>query len=206
MPLTGPRLAFDYATSRTLDRDGRLHVQSVNISKATVNGYRGAEIPDWERLGLDAARIYQLYRDPAELAKAAATFNRLPVLSEHVPVSAMDHQPSLVVGATGSNTTFADPYLKTELVVWASSAIMAIDSGRQKELSAAYRYTAVMTPGVTPQGVRFDGRMTGLSGNHIALVAEGRAGPDCVVGDSAGPEQDDQSFYVRFPDARRLKL
>ncbi|MFY3690853.1 DUF2213 domain-containing protein, partial [Achromobacter xylosoxidans] len=45
-------LAFDRATVRRIDVDGRMHVEISNISKATVNPYRGSEIPDWEALGL----------------------------------------------------------------------------------------------------------------------------------------------------------
>jgi Uncharacterized protein conserved in bacteria (DUF2213) len=50
-------LAFDRASVRTYDRDGRLHVEVTNISKAAVNPYIGREIPDWRALGLDAASI-----------------------------------------------------------------------------------------------------------------------------------------------------
>jgi hypothetical protein len=41
-----------------------------------------------------------------------------------------------------------------------------------------------MKPGVY-QGQHYDGIMTNLRGNHVALVENGRAGADCVVGDSA---------------------
>jgi Uncharacterized protein conserved in bacteria (DUF2213) len=64
-------LAFDRASVRTYDRDGRLHVETSNISKAAVNPYIGREIPDYKALGLDPDRVYQLLRDPDELAEAA---------------------------------------------------------------------------------------------------------------------------------------
>lgn len=66
-----PRLAFDRASVRTYDQDGRLHVAITPISKANVCPYLGSEIPDWEELGLDAQRTYRLLRDPDELARAA---------------------------------------------------------------------------------------------------------------------------------------
>lgn len=180
-------LAFDRASVRSFDVDGRLRVELTNISKATVNGYLGSEIPGGEELGLDPRRIYQLLRDPKELEAAAATFNGIPVLSEHTPVSAADHRPDLVVGSTGTDAVFETPYLKNSLVVWAADAIKGIENGEQRELSCAYRYTPVMEPG-TYEGTRFDGRMTQLIGNHVALVATGRAGPDVVVGDSQPPK------------------
>jgi hypothetical protein len=176
-------LALDRSTVRSVDEDGRLHVAVTNISKANVCPYYGHEIPDADRLGLDRDRVYYLLRDPAELEKAAASFNSLPLLNVHVPVSADDHRPDIVVGATGTDAEFVAPYLRNSLVVWARDAIEAIESGEQRELSCAYRYVPVMEPG-TYQGVRYDGRMTEIRGNHVALVPHGRAGSDVVVGDS----------------------
>lgn len=177
------KYAFDRASVRSVDADGRLHVEITPISKANVCPYLGKEIPDWQSLGLQPDKIYQLLRDPDELRKAASTFNNLPLLSQHVPVSAEDHQPDLVVGSTGTDAEFSHPYLKNSLVVWAKDAIDSITSGSQKELSSAYRYRAEMTPGQY-QGASYDGIMRGIVGNHVALVKEGRAGTDVVVGDS----------------------
>lgn len=178
-------LALDRSV-RTVDADGRLHVAVTNISKANVCPYLGSEIPDADALGLDAAATYQLLRDPEELAKAAPTFNNVPLLSRHVPVNVNDHQPGLVVGATGTDAAFEAPFLRNSLVVWEAGAIAGIESGEQRELSSAYRYRAVMEPGEY-EGVKYDGRMVEIVGNHVALVSEGRAGPDVVVGDSKLP-------------------
>ena len=178
------RMAFDRGTVRRIDQDGRLHVEITNISKATVNPYLGSEIPGFEDLGLEPDQVYQLLRSPEELEAGAASFNSLPVLSQHVPVSAEDHRPSLVVGSTGTDAVFEAPYLKNSMVVWAKKAIEGIESGQARELSCAYRYVPVMEPG-TFEGVRFDGRMTQIVGNHLALVAAGRCGGDVIVGDSS---------------------
>src|SRR5882757_8188838 len=109
------------ATDRSLrskDVDGRLHVESCNISKANICPYLGREIPDGRRLGLDPQKIYYLYRDPAELAAAAPTFRNLPLLIKHVPVTADVPNSDMVVGTTGSEVNFSDPYLCTSLAVW----------------------------------------------------------------------------------------
>ena len=122
-------------------------------------------------------------RDPKELEKAAPTFNGLPLLSEHKPTSAADHEEELVIGATGTDAVFEFPYLKNSLVIWPEYAIDEIEDETKKQLSCGYRYVADMTPGIF-QGMRYDGRMVDIVGNHVALVKEGRAGPDVVVGDS----------------------
>jgi hypothetical protein len=175
-------LAFDRASVRNVDQDGRLHVEITNISKATVNPYRGNEIPDWEKLGLDPDKIYMLLRDPQELEKAASTFNNIPLLDRHIPVTVDEPQKEYVVGSTGTDAAFVAPYLKNSLVVWDASAIAGIETDQQKELSCAYRYIADMTPGVY-EGVAYDGVMRDIRGNHVALVEVGRAGPDVVVSD-----------------------
>lgn len=174
--------AFDRDTTRTYGADGHLHVAKAHISKGCVNPYRGKEIPGYQDLGLDPDKPYRLLRDPEEIAKAVSTFNNLPILSTHRPVSAEAHPPELVIGSTGTDAEFNAPYLDNSLVFWPKSAIEAIESNDRKQLSAAYRYVPVMEPGIY-EGEPYDGRMTELIGNHIALVRDGRAGADVVVGD-----------------------
>ena len=168
---------------RSYDQDGRLHVESSNISKATVNPYYGSEIPNYQQLGLDPKKVYYLLRDPEELEKAAPTFNNLPLLSKHIPVSADEPQKEVIAGTTGSDTVFKDGYLKCSLAVWDAEAIAGIESGEQVELSSAYHYTADMTAGEF-EGRHYDGVMRDIVGNHVALVDVGRAGRDVVVSDA----------------------
>ena len=201
--------AFDRAAAsmRTYDLDGRLHVAQSNISKANVCDYNGSEIPDYQSLGLDPNRVYKLLRDPVELESAAATFNNIPLLSQHVPVSADDHQPDLVVGSTGTDAKFVAPYLTNSLVIWVQDAIDAIENETQKELSCAYRYRADMTPG-SYIGERYDGVMRNIIGNHVAVIPEGRAGSDVMVADSRanGMRKALAEFRAMCPDAGALKV
>lgn len=168
---------------RSYDEDGRLHVETSNISKATVNPYYGSEIPNHDKLGLEPKKVYYMLRDPEELEKAVQTFNNLPLLSKHIPVSADEPQKDVIVGTTGSDAKFEDGYLKCSLAVWDSEAIAGIESGEQMELSSAYRYIADMTAGEF-NGMRYDGVMRDIVGNHVALVDVGRAGRDVVVSDA----------------------
>ena len=180
-------LALDKSV-REYDADGRLHVTVANISKANVCPYLGKEIPDEDgTLKLDPDKVYQLLRDPDELAKAAPTFNGIPVLREHIPVSADDHQPDEVIGATGTDAEFDDPYLRNSLVIWSQDDIDAIKSGEKRELSCGYRYKALMEPGEY-KGVPYDGKMVDIIANHLAVCQEGRAGTDVRIGDKV-PEE-----------------
>ncbi|EKA8127165.1 DUF2213 domain-containing protein [Klebsiella pneumoniae] len=181
-------LAFDRASVRTIDANGRLQISRTNISKANVNAYYGREIPGSEELGLEPNKLYRLWRHPDELRKAAKTFNNIPVLSKHIPDFPTDPPNEFRVGVTHSNAEFDGTYLTVGMSIWDNSAIAGIESGEQRELSASYKYVADMTPGVTPDGETYDGVMRDIFGNHEALVPDGRAGPDVLVADSLPPE------------------
>ncbi|HBR4529125.1 TPA: DUF2213 domain-containing protein [Klebsiella pneumoniae] len=181
-------LAFDRASVRTIDANGRLQISRTNISKANVNAYYGREIPRSEELGLEPNKLYRLWRHPDELRKAAKTFNNIPVLSKHIPDFPNDPPNEFRVGVTHSNAEFDGTYLTVGMSIWDNSAIAGIESGEQRELSASYKYVADMTPGVTPDGEPYDGVMRDIFGNHEALVPDGRAGSDVLVADSLPPE------------------
>lgn len=177
-------VVFDRSSVRSYDADGKLHVAATNITKANICPYYGREIPNADELGLQPDKLYQLLRDPEELQKAAPTANNLQVLKQHERVHADDHKPDLVVGSTGTDASWTEPYLRNSLVIWARDAIDGVESEEQKELSSSYRYRADMTPG-TYKGTPYDGVMRDIVFNHVALVKKGRAGPDVVVGDAA---------------------
>lgn len=180
------KFAFD-KTARRIDADGRLHVERSHISKATVNPYYGKEIPGCESLGLEPDRVYRLLRDPVELERGADSFARLPILSKHIPITVANvaedpELKQLIVGAIGSQVEFKAPYLDADLCVWDATAIAGIDTDTVRELSCSYRYVPVMEPGEF-EGQAYDGRMTEIRGNHLALVEAGRAGSDVLVSD-----------------------
>jgi hypothetical protein len=181
------RFALDRSSVRTRDANDFLHVSASNISKANICPYIGSEIPDYEKLGLDPQRVYQLLRDPDELKKAASTFNGVPILNRHIPVMAEKPPKEAIVGTTGTDAEFKAPYLQNSLTIWDAAAIAAIESEEQRELSCGYRYEADMSPG-SFNGTPYDGVMRNLRANHVALVPDGRAGSDVVVGDQAIPQ------------------
>lgn len=186
--LTPEGLAFDKDTVRHRDLDGRLHIAKTNLTIAAVNGYLGHEIPDYEKLGLDPAKKYQLLRDPDELRKAVPTFNNLPLLREHVPTSSTDHPADKVIGSTGTDAAWEPPYVTNGLVIWREADIQLVEDGQKREISAGYKYTPDPTPG-TWQGQRYDIVMRDIVGNHCALVVAGRAGPTVLVADEHPDER-----------------
>lgn len=189
-PAAQDACAFDEASVRSYDKDGRLRVEKAHISKANICPYYGREIPGFEKLGLEPDRIYQLFRDPEELKKAAPSFNNIQILLRHIPTSPDDPQKDVWVGTTGTDAEFNDPYLDNSLAFHVRDGIDAVESNEQKELSAGYYYDPDMTPGEY-MGQKYDGVMRNLVANHLCLVREGRAGSDVVVGDTAIPQLKD---------------
>lgn len=177
-------VTFDAAPSqRETDENGFLHVGASHITKATVNPYYGREIPGWQEAGLDPETVYYGLRDPEELQASLETWAGLPLHIEHHIDSAEEPQKLTRVGAVGTGAVWNPPYVDAPLTVWDRAAIDAIEDGSFRELSCAYRYDPDFTPG-SYEGIPYDFIMRNIRGNHVALVEEGRAGPDVVVADS----------------------
>lgn len=195
---------------REFDEDGRLKVISSNISKETINPYYGKEIPDYQKLGLDADKIYKIYRPGKELQKAADSFNGVQIVSVHTPVSADDPQKELVIGTTGTDAVFEKPFLKNSLFFWDAEAIGMIEAadknlGGAKQLSCGYAFDAVMEPGEF-NGESYDGYMTNIVGNHVALVERGRAGSDVKVSDiNIFDEKTMKKHKLKFKLEKKIK-
>lgn len=175
--------AFDRASVRTYDADGKLHVELTPISKANVCVYYGREIPGCDELGLIPDKAYRLLRDPEELRKAADTFNNQPLLNTHIAVSVLDPPKEAIIGSTGESAEFDGTYLKNSLVIWDVNSIIGVENKQQREISSSYRYRLDMNPGEY-EGEAYDGVMRDIVCNHVAIVPSGRAGPDVFVYDS----------------------
>lgn len=176
-------VAFDKASARHYDDNGFLIVDSTVITKAAVNEYWGEEIPNYEELGLEATQKYRMLRDPAELEKGMHTLGEKQLLIKHIFVSADEPQKESIAGTIGSNLEMVGDDVKGSLTVWDKEAINLIESGKLAELSASYFYDPIMKSG-TFKGQAYDGIMTNIRGNHVALVERGRIGRDALVADA----------------------
>lgn len=176
------RCAFDRASVRSYDQDGRLHIAVSNMAREAIDQYLGEEIPNWDKLGLEPKRIYKVYRPAEELEKAVPTFNNLPILRDHIPVSAEAPQQELVIGSTGTDAVFEDGFIRNSAVIWVADDIDDIESETKREWSPGYYYTPIVENG-NFNGVAYDVVMRDIVGNHVALVDEGRQGRDVVVAD-----------------------
>lgn len=184
------RMALDRASVRSYDVDGHLHIEEANVCQARIDPYKGREIPGWDdetqthELGLDPDKIYMMFRPPWVLEKAAPTVNGKPLLREHKPTNAEDHQTKEVAGSVGTTARWQAPFIKNGLTIWCAEDIEGIETKDKYQLSPGYHYDPIMEPGVW-EGEAYDGWMDNIIFNHVAIVEEGRQGELVVIGDDA---------------------
>lgn len=169
-------------SQRHIDRNGHLIVKESVITKEDVNPYYGRDIPDYEEQGLDPDKIYYLYRPLSEIEKAVDSFKGKQLLLRHVPVNSSDTQKEITVGSIGSDLKIRDGKLYGDMTFWDQEAIDLIEAKKMEQLSAGYGYTFKPESGEF-NGQPYDGVMTDLHGNHVALVKRGRIGNDAIICD-----------------------
>jgi len=188
--------------ARTYDGNGWFEVKANPISKAGVFPYSGRQLG---LTGPDADRIFQVLRPPEELAdpECVESFKLIPWIDDHTmlgPVaqeltaSAVPAEQKGVQGVIGEDVFFQDGTLFANIKAFSSTLAALIQAGK-RELSAGYRCIYDMTAGVW-NGLRYDAVQRQIRGNHLALVTEGRMGPDVAVMDR---------FTFSF-DAKEIKM
>ena len=175
------RIALDRASVRTIDRDGHLRVSTSVVTEAQVDSYLGKEIVDYEKLGLDPNKVYEVFRPPEEIEKAAPSLQGKPVVIVHKPQVAEAHDKLITVGRV-MNPEWKDPKLYAEIVVWDADAIKDIQTDKQSDISLGYWYEPVLESGAFA-GKPYTIVMKNIAYNHLALVDEGRV-KSAFVGDS----------------------
>ncbi|USP46984.1 DUF2213 domain-containing protein [Alcaligenes faecalis] len=178
-------------SKRQTDVNGYLLVRDNPISKVGVFPYLGREIG-----APDPDRVYQVYRPEEELRRPETiqSFNLLPFIDEHEFLG-NDGTPAEkkgVQGTTGENAAFVFPYLRNNIRVYSEFMKNLIDRGKI-ELSPSYRCEYEFTSGAF-DGQKYDAIQRNIRGNHLALVKEGRTGPDVAVQDHLTITYDSAEF------------
>lgn len=175
--------------ARTVDGNGWFEVKNNPISKAGIFPYSGRQ------LGLDgenADRTFRVLRPPEELnnPECIASFKLIPWVDDHTMIgpnavkvseNALPAEKKGVQGVIGEDVYFRDGVLFANIKAFSSTLAALIEAGK-KELSAGYRCVYDMTSGVW-NGQAYDAVQRKIRGNHLALVKEGRMGPDVAVMD-----------------------
>lgn len=169
-------------TAQAVDLNGYVEIKGNPISKVGVYPYLGSEIgapePD---------RIYRVFRPAEELSHpdAIASFRLMPLVDEHSMLGSENDgftpaERKGVQGVIGEEVYFDPPYLRGNLKLYSEAAKHMVRSGLKRELSPGYRCTYDFTPGAF-DGETYDAVQRTIRANHLALVTEGRTGPDVAV-------------------------
>lgn len=164
--------AIGYEPShREKDENGRLIVKRTLITKGCVSPYWGEEIPDWQALGLDPKKKYNVYR-PIEELKKAHWAPTMPLLNKHIMDYADTPQKENWAGSV-SNIDIEGDNVYGDICFWNNEDIDNVENGTKKDLSMGYRCKHVKESGEY-NGQPYDLKMVNILPNHLALVEKGR--------------------------------
>ncbi|SFV11435.1 hypothetical protein SAMN02799631_05271 [Methylobacterium sp. 174MFSha1.1] len=171
--------AAEIAGARPLG-NGALVVQARAARAGNVQVYRGDEVA---RPDLPQVRIY---RDPDEIFREESlrSFGHKPVTLDHPPEAVTPRTwRGVARGHVGDEVVRDGAYVRIPMLLADSAAIAAVQAGR-REISVGYTCDLDWTPGTAPDGAPYDARQTRIVVDHVAIVAQGRAGPECRIGDT----------------------
>lgn len=166
--------------------DGGYLEAFARTARTGIQQYLGAE------MGRPDLGVVNVYRDEADVFSHASlhSFAKIPVTVDHPPagVSATNWK-QVAVGTTGEEVLRDGERLKIGLKIMDAAAIAAVQAGK-RELSVGYKTEIVWGDGVAPDGTPYQARQTQIVADHIAIVARGRAGETCRIGDAWTPTED----------------
>lgn len=179
-------------SARIPDINGWFEVKGNPLSKVGVYPYLGRSIPG----APDPDAMYGVLRPAEELSdpECIASFKLLPWINDHVMLGDELTRPEAkgVEGVIGEDVYFEDGTLYGNIKVFSKRLKDLIEEGKT-ELSCGYRCSYEQAPG-TYNGERYDYVQRNIRGNHLALVDEGRMGPDVAVLDSLTFTLDNKEF------------
>jgi len=121
------------------------------------------------------------YRPPEEVSRpdSLLSMGGLPVTLEHPPqLLTPDTVRQHTRGYSGTQVEYTDGFVHGVVTLTDREAINAVKRGDATELSNGYRCEYDPTPGVAPDGTRYDGVQRNISGNHHAVTRKARAGSE----------------------------
>jgi len=175
-------MAMDEMTARLADPNGWYEIKGNPLSKVGVFPYLGRSLPD----APDPDKVYMVYRPEEELSSPDAinSFKLIPWVDDHTMLGPEElgmtpPEQKGVQGIIGEDVYMDNGVLRGNLKIFSEAMKTAIDSGK-KELSCGYRCTYEWKSG-TYDGQHYDVIQRNIRGNHLALVDQGRMGPDVAV-------------------------
>lgn len=146
--------------------DGRLRADA-HLTRVGVFEYRNRD-----------GSIRREYRPPEEVFRddSLRSFASVPVTDDHPTEKVTARNAKrYAVGVTGDVIRQDGDHVAGSVLVLDAETVAKIDAGKV-EISCGYECDLDKTPGVTPEGERYDAVQRNIRGNHVAIVHAGRAG------------------------------
>lgn len=164
----------------------RFDFRKIEKARKTDNGFLIAPVKA-TRSGVFTYRtadggILKEYRPDEEVfnSDSMGSLAFVPVTNRHPKRGLL--KPSTAkkdaVGSVGENIEKSGSFLKAVLSVFDEEAINDIENNGIQEVSCGYTADLEFTPGIAPDGEKYDAIQRNIRYNHIALVRRGRAGPE----------------------------
>lgn len=123
-------------------------------------------------------------RTPEEVfhKDSLASFSMVPLTRDHPDAGHVDSKTwkSHAVGVVGEEVKQDGDYVRATVLVNDEKAVADLEGGKRRQLSCGYTCDVVDGAGEW-NGQPYDAVQKNIRGNHVALVALGRAGPDVRV-------------------------
>lgn len=149
--------------------------------------------------------IRREWRRDAEVfsPRSLASYKGAIITVGHPPTGTVDtrNAKQYQVGIATREGKRDGKYVDAEYLITDEDAIAKLDSGELADNSVGYKVELDRTPGVTPDGERYDAIQTGIVVEHIALLprGDGRAGEDCGVRYDAA----DKTMAIQVAEKRK---
>lgn len=188
-------------TRREYTDEGFLRVPG-RVARTGIQDYLASELQLTDRNPND---IIKIYRPSEEVfnSDSLATYLGADVTVEH-PKQMVDSATykNTSVGVVRSAGTQDGDFVMADLIIKDAQAIKAVESGKV-QLSAGYTAEYDMTPGVTVDGVAYDGIQRSIKINHVAIVGRARAGAQARIFDHKG---DKAMTTITLDSGRKVEL
>ncbi len=194
---------------RELDTNGWPEIKDNPLSLVGVFEYMGRALPD----APNPEQMYRVYRPAEELnsPETIESFRLLPWIDNHTMLGSEESgmtpaERKGIQGVVGEEVYYAetpdfpDGALFGNIKAFSEAMKNLIESGK-KELSCGYRCVYEWTPGEF-NGQPYDLVQRKIRGNHLALVNQGRMGPQVAVLDHFTFTIDTKDIIMAEPEKK----
>lgn len=154
------------------------------------------------------------YRAPDQVFRedSLESLRNAPVTNEHPSdargnyelVNANNYRRYTVGNVLGSARQDGT-HVAADLAIQSADALEAVESGK-RQISCGYHCDIDPTPGISPEGEKYDVRQANIVYNHVAIVSRGRAGADVALRLDSSGNQVQGTMTIEIIDGTQYKV